>query len=108
MHEVFGGNRPAVLARELTKTFETLISAPLARLQTQVAEDTQQQRGECVLLVTGFKEDNADKALNSEALHLLDLLLEELPPAKAAALAAKISGQNKRLFYQAALERKKH
>jgi len=107
MSEVLGDNRPAVLARELTKTFETLISAPLARLQMQVAEDTRQQRGECVLLVGGFKEDSTDKALNSEALHLLDLLLEELAPAKAAALAAKISGQNKRLFYQAALERKK-
>jgi len=108
MTEVFGDDRPAVLARELTKTFETLISAPLARLQRQVTEDTQQQRGECVLLVGGFKEEGADKALNSEALHLLDLLLQELSPAKAASLAAKISGQNKRLFYQAALERKNH
>ncbi|KXU38617.1 methyltransferase [Ventosimonas gracilis] len=108
MTEVFGDDRPAVLARELTKTFETLISAPLARLQRQVTENTQQQRGECVLLVGGFKEDSADKALGSEALHLLDLLLQELSPAKAASLAAKISGQNKRLFYRAALERKNH
>jgi len=106
MNEVFGGTRLAVLARELSKTFETLISAPLAELLAQVSEDSQQQRGECVLLVTGFREDAADKTLDGESLRILDALLEELAPAKAAALAAKISGQNKRLLYQAALERK--
>jgi len=107
MTDLLGGERTAVLARELSKTFETLISAPLAKLHAQVAADTQQQRGECVLLVAGFREqENPSETLSTESQHLLKLLLEELPPARAATLAAKISGQHKRLFYQAALEQK--
>jgi len=106
MAAVFGAQRRAVLARELTKTFETLLDAPLLQLHAQVAADTQQQRGECVLLLAGFREEAADKALDGQALHLLELLLAELPPARAAALAAKISGKDKKLFYQAALTQK--
>jgi len=106
MNDVFGGERLAVLARELSKTFETLISSPLNELHAKVATDSDQQRGECVLLVAGFRESRTDAALSAESLHLLELLLDELPAARAATLAAKISGKPKRLFYQAALERK--
>ncbi|MDH4611261.1 16S rRNA (cytidine(1402)-2'-O)-methyltransferase [Pseudomonas sp. BN102] len=105
MREVFGGDRPAVLARELTKTFETLKGAPLSELCGWVAADSNQQRGECVVLVGGWQAPEGEGALSAEALRVLDLLLGELPLKRAAALAAEITGVRKNLLYQAALER---
>lgn len=105
MRGVFGGERPAVLARELTKTFETLKGAPLDELCGWVAADSNQQRGECVVLVGGWQAPEGDGALSSEALRVLDLLLAEMPVKRAAALAAEITGVRKNLLYQAALER---
>ena len=55
MREVFGGDRQALLARELTKTFETLQGLPLDQLCEWVAADANQQRGECVVLVAGWQ-----------------------------------------------------
>lgn len=55
MASLFGKDRHAVLARELTKTFETLKGAPLGELAEWIAADSNQQRGECVLLVTGWQ-----------------------------------------------------
>ncbi|MBM7061608.1 16S rRNA (cytidine(1402)-2'-O)-methyltransferase [Pseudomonas sp. UL073] len=104
---VFGGERQAVLARELTKTFETLKGAPLAELQTWVAADSNQQRGECVVLVAGWEAPVGEEAVSAEALRVLDLLLAEVPLKRAAALAAEITGVRKNLLYQAALERQK-
>ena len=54
MELVFGPDRPALLARELTKTFETLKGLPLAELREFVESDSNQQRGECVVLVAGW------------------------------------------------------
>ncbi len=105
MRDVFGGDRPAVLARELTKTFETLKGAPLEELCAWVAADSNQQRGECVVLVGGWQAPEGEGALSAEALRVLDLLLAELPVKRAAALAAEITGARKNLLYQAALER---
>ncbi|GLZ88979.1 ribosomal RNA small subunit methyltransferase I [Metapseudomonas resinovorans] len=105
MRGVFGGDRPAVLARELTKTFETLKGAPLEELCAWVAADSNQQRGECVVLVGGWQAPEGENALSAEALRVLDLLLAELPVKRAAALAAEITGVRKNLLYQAALER---
>ncbi|WP_265167764.1 16S rRNA (cytidine(1402)-2'-O)-methyltransferase [Pseudomonas solani] len=105
MVTVFGEERPAVLARELTKTFETLKGSPLSALRDWVAADSNQQRGECVLLVAGWQEPEGEGAISGEALRVLDLLLGELPLKRAAALAAEITGVRKNLLYQAALER---
>ncbi|MNT21487.1 Ribosomal RNA small subunit methyltransferase I [compost metagenome] len=105
MREVFGADRPALLARELTKTFETLKGAPLGELCAWVAADSNQQRGECVVLVGGWQAPEGEGALSAEALRVLDLLLAELPLKRAAALAAEITGVRKNLLYQAALER---
>ncbi|MGK8707813.1 16S rRNA (cytidine(1402)-2'-O)-methyltransferase [Metapseudomonas otitidis] len=101
----FGKDRHAVLARELTKTFETLKGAPLGELAEWIAADSNQQRGECVLLVTGWQAPEGEDAISGEALRVLDLLLGELPVKRAAALAAEITGVRKNLLYQAALER---
>ncbi len=104
--DVFGGERMAVLGRELTKTFETLKGLPLAALRAWVEADSNQQRGECVLLVEGWEAPPGESAVSAEALRVLDLLLAEMPLKRAAAVAADITGVRKNLLYQAALERK--
>ena len=106
MREVFGDDRPALLARELTKTFETLQGLPLAELCEWVAADSNQQRGECVVLVAGWQAPEGEDAVSAEALRVLDLLMAEMPLKRAAALAAEITGVRKNLLYQVALERK--
>ncbi len=105
MLAVFGPERPALLARELTKTFETLKGLPLAELREFIAADSNQQRGECVLLVGGWQAPEGEEAISAESLRMLDLLLAEMPVKRAAALAAEITGVRKNLLYQAALER---
>jgi 16S rRNA (cytidine1402-2'-O)-methyltransferase len=107
LRELFGVERPAVLGRELTKTFETIKGAPLGELHDWVAADSNQQRGECVLLVEGWQAPEGEDMLSTEALRVLDLLLAELPLKRAAALAAEITGVRKNLLYQQALERQK-
>src|SRR5690606_3314037 len=106
MRDVFGSERPALLARDLTKTFETLQGLPLAELCEWVAADSNQQRGECVVLVAGWQAPEGEEAVSAEALRVLDLLMAEMPLKRAAALAAEITGVRKNLLYQVALERK--
>lgn len=105
MRGVFGGERQAVLARELTKTFETLKGASLAELCAWVAADANQQRGECVVLVGGWQPPEGEDSVSAEAVRVLELLLAEMPVKRAAALAAEITGVRKNLLYQEALKR---
>ncbi|WP_447752808.1 16S rRNA (cytidine(1402)-2'-O)-methyltransferase [Pseudomonas nicosulfuronedens] len=105
MAAIFGDERPALLARELTKTFETLKGLPLGELREFVASDSNQQRGECVLLVAGKPAPEGDEAVDAQTLRVLDLLLAELPVKRAAALTAEITGARKNRLYQIALER---
>jgi len=94
----FGVAREAVLARELTKLFETIIAAPLGEVLSRVEADPNQQRGEFVLLVAGAADADADAQL-AEGRRVFALLREELPPAKAAKLAAAISGAPRKALY---------
>ncbi len=103
--EVFGGERHAVLARELTKQFETVHGASLAELAQWVSADSNQQKGEIVLLVAGRSQPEKNQ-VSAEAEQLLAILLEELPVKQAAKLAARITGLNKRNLYDRALELK--
>ena len=95
--EAFGADRPAVLAREITKRFETLLDGSLLELHERVLADKDQQRGEFVVLVEGASADE-DAAL-SEGRRLYELLSRELPPAKAAKLAAEFSGAPRKALY---------
>jgi 16S rRNA (cytidine1402-2'-O)-methyltransferase len=95
---VFGAAREAVLARELTKLFETVIAAPLREIAERLDADANQQRGEFVLLIAGAGEDDADARL-AEGKRVFTLLREELPPAKAAKLAAAITGAPRKALY---------
>lgn len=105
MVAVFGDAREAVLARELTKTFETIKGATLSDLVEFVAADSNQQRGEIVLLVAGAP-DPAFRELDAETERVMAVLLDELPLKQAAALGAKITGLKKNQLYQWALEQK--
>ncbi len=105
MQAVFGDQRRAVVARELTKQFETLQGDTLAALVPWVTADPNQQKGEFVVLVQGLEPLNSD-AVTPEAEQLLLVLLEELPIKKAAKLAARIMGLNKRALYDRALQLK--
>ncbi|WP_162047093.1 16S rRNA (cytidine(1402)-2'-O)-methyltransferase [Vibrio taketomensis] len=103
MLEILGPDREVVLARELTKTFETFQGLPLGELVEWVKADDNQQRGEMVLLVHGHREV-ADDSLPDEALRSLAILTKELPLKKAAALAAEIYNLKKNALYKWGLE----
>ncbi|MEW7313394.1 16S rRNA (cytidine(1402)-2'-O)-methyltransferase [Buttiauxella gaviniae] len=100
---VLGESRYVVLARELTKTWESIHGAPIGELVAWVKEDENRRKGEMVLIVEGFKAP-ADDALPADALRTLALLQTELPLKKAAALAAEIYGVKKNALYKYALE----
>ncbi|TDQ38889.1 16S rRNA (cytidine1402-2'-O)-methyltransferase [Thiopseudomonas denitrificans] len=104
MAEAFGAQRQAVLARELTKTFETIKDASLGELAAWIAADSNQQRGECVLLVEGLDDKAGKDVVDAESQRVLMLLAAELPLKKAAALTAQITGARKNLLYQWGLE----
>lgn len=97
------GERQVVVARELTKTFETIHSLPAGAMCEWLAADENRCRGEIVLMLAGARPD-AD-ALPCEALRTLALLQKELPLKRAAALAAEIHGVKKNALYKYALER---
>jgi 16S rRNA (cytidine1402-2'-O)-methyltransferase len=99
--EVFGPEHSGFIARELSKTFETYLHGTLADLVEIVEADSNQQRGEIVLVLAGREESESTVTVDGE--RVLRLLLAELPTAKAAALTAKITGGDKKQFYQMAL-----
>ncbi|MEI7366704.1 16S rRNA (cytidine(1402)-2'-O)-methyltransferase [Pectobacterium sp. 1950-15] len=102
IREVLGAERYVVLAREITKTWESIHGAPVGDLLAWVKEDENRRKGEMVLIVEGFQAD--DSALSAEALRTLTLLRAELPLKKAAALAAEIHGVKKNALYRYGLE----
>jgi 16S rRNA (cytidine1402-2'-O)-methyltransferase len=103
MHQVLG-DREAALCRELTKAHETIYRAVLSELHEFVLSDANQQRGEVVILVHGF--DPAMVTLTPETARLLARLADELPPRRAAAVVADITGLPARQLYQWLLDRR--
>lgn len=103
MAQVFGAGREVVMARELTKTFETIKGAKVAELAAWVAADSNQQRGEIVLLVQGAPKQEND-AITPEQVHIMKVLLEELPVKQAAAIGSKLTGLKKNFLYDWALQ----
>jgi len=95
---VFGSDRRAVVARELTKLFETVLDDSLAGLGVRVKADANQQRGEFVVLVTGAGDD-ADAARLAEGRRVFELLRKDLPTGRAAKLAAEITGAPRNALY---------
>ncbi|MBI3562689.1 MAG: 16S rRNA (cytidine(1402)-2'-O)-methyltransferase [Gammaproteobacteria bacterium] len=100
---VFGDDRPAVLARELTKTYETLRRLPLRALYDFVVADPEQQQGEAVLIVQGAT--HAPSASYEISLDLLlTHLLAHMSVKSAAQLAASLTGVGKNTLYDRALQ----
>ena len=94
-----------MLARELTKTFETIHKAELTEIKQWVEADENQQKGEIVVLVEGAPEQGNDEQqlLNK----LLLVLVDELPVKQAAKIASKITGLHKNDLYRQALDLKR-
>jgi len=103
MAHSFGGQRQAVLARELTKRHETFIRAPLEALLERVQTDADQRRGEFVVLVSGAPRGEAG-GVTEESQRILEILLQELPVKQAASLTARITGEKKSPLYQRAIK----
>ena len=97
MRAAFGDAREAVLAREITKLFETVLDGTLASIAESVGADPNQRKGEFVLVVAGAPEDS-DAALR-EGRRLYAKLAEVMKPSQAAKLAAELSGAPRKALY---------
>ena len=97
MAAAFGPERPAVLARELTKLFETVLGETLGELVEQVGADANQRKGEFVVMVQGAGED-ADARV-TEGRRVYATLSAHLPPSTAAKLAAELTGAPRKALY---------
>ncbi|MFK5893692.1 MAG: 16S rRNA (cytidine(1402)-2'-O)-methyltransferase [Pseudomonadota bacterium] len=107
MNDVFGCHHQAVIARELTKTFETIKKDNLQSLVQWVEMDKDQQKGEIVILVEGFKlaqKNKIDNILAPQTENILSSLLNELSLKQAVQLTVSITGDKKKGIYQRALE----
>ncbi len=105
MAAVFGGDREALVARELTKKFETLHLAPLDVLAGWIARPETPRQGEFVIVVHGAPARTAE-ADAASAVRVLTVLLEALPVSQAVELAAKITGVARNTLYRQALVRR--
>ena len=100
MQSVLGGERYIVLAREITKTWETITGNTIKNLREWLLEDANRTKGEMVLIVEGKpKSDNNDE-ISPQAVKALELIAEELPLKKAAAIVAELYGYKKNALYQ--------
>jgi 16S rRNA (cytidine1402-2'-O)-methyltransferase len=98
---VLGGLRQIVLAREITKLFETIHSCALQDAEAWLLSDSNQQRGEFVVLVSGAPPQ---QGLPLESQRILKLLLTELPLKQAVQLTSQISGEGRNELYELALQ----
>lgn len=100
MQSVLGEERYIVLAREMTKTWETITGNTIKNLREWLLEDPNRTKGEMVLIVEGKpKSDNNDE-ISPQAVKALELIAEELPLKKAAAIVAELYGYKKNALYQ--------
>lgn len=100
----FGAERRAALARELTKAFETVYRGSLAELAARAKADSNVARGEITLVIEGAPSRTTNDPGDAELRRVLQCLLAELSPSKAAAMAAELTGAKRNAAYQMALE----
>jgi 16S rRNA (cytidine1402-2'-O)-methyltransferase len=101
---IFGADREVVIARELTKTFETIYSGNAKEVHDFVEQDTNQRRGEIVLMIGGAEV--APQEIDSESARIMAILLKDLSVKQASQLASEITGVKKKTLYQWALDNK--
>lgn len=100
MKKAFGGDRQATFCRELTKKFETIRLDSLDNIANFIQSDQfNQVRGEIVLVIDGNKCLSKSNQIDLKVHNILKVLTTELPATKAARLAAKITGINKKTLY---------
>jgi len=105
MIDAFGPDREAVLARELTKRYETITDGSLASLLAEVTADKNQQRGEIVVIIKGLEvteEKRSEQELAAD--QVLMTLLSELSVKQATGLAVKLTGLKKNYLYNRAID----
>ncbi|MDF1644772.1 MAG: 16S rRNA (cytidine(1402)-2'-O)-methyltransferase [Pseudomonadales bacterium] len=102
MIQIFGADRVAVIARELTKLHEQIKTGTLSELVGQVNADDNLRRGECVLLIKGCEVVRGE-GLPQDAIAIMQTLIAELPLKQAARLTAQITGEKKNALYSWAL-----
>ena len=102
--DVFGEDRQACIARELTKLHETINTQSLAELLKWVENDTQQQKGECVLLLAGAEQTSTTD--QAEIERVMSILIVEMPSKQAAKVGAQLLNINKNAAYDVALKLK--
>ena len=103
--EIFGADRQAVLARELTKKFETIYKANLATIKVWLEEDHNRQKGEFVILVHGMQLLKKPE-ISEKTLQILKILQAEMSLKQAVNLTAKITGENRNDLYKIAVNLK--
>ena len=107
--ELMGSQREVCLARELTKKFETIKTAPAAELLAWIEQDANQQKGECVVLIAGQSRSSKNeefKELDASTRELLIALVEYMPPKKAASIVAQFQKLPKQNLYDFLIHRK--
>ena len=104
VEELFGAERYVVLAREITKTWETISGDSVGNLRRWLSEDANHTKGEMVLIVEGCLETE-ETEFSPEAVKALKLIAAELPLKKAAAIVAELYGYKKNALYQFGLEK---
>lgn len=97
------GERELVLARELTKLFETVQRMPLSQAVDWLQADPQRKKGEFVLIVSAAPPIDNHQQDEQRLRDTLMILLDQLPVSQAAQLAAKLTGMKKNHCYQLAL-----
>lgn len=102
MADVFGPQRQATIARELTKVFETVHSATLKELLSWLEQSPERRKGEFVVLVRG-NDGSCLRVTSCDEERILKVLLDELPLRRAVSTAARLTGQKKNRLYARAL-----
>ncbi len=105
--EVLPKDRRVVVARELTKLFETVVNDSLEKVLEQVESDPNMQKGEFVVLVDGAVIEKRADTLTEEQERVLSVLLKQCSIKTAVAMAVEITGARKKILYQRALDLEK-
>ena len=104
MLSVFGSQRVAVLAREITKLYETIRQLPLGELTEWVRTHPEQQKGESVIMLAGATPAPDQQKVELAVDDLLTSLLTKLSVKDAANMASHLTGLGKNQLYARALE----
>ena len=103
MAEILPTDRIIVIAREMTKLYETIVKTSLGEALALVEQNENMRKGEFVVIVDAAVPEQPMNGLTTEQKKILSILLKEFPTKKAAAMAAEITGARKNDLYQAAL-----